>query len=174
MKISARNVLKGKIVDVTKGATTAHVKIDIGGTMRVTRPGGVVAAAVWDFCGGLVYQRIFWDTAAVLDPAAATARDKLFSHPLAAPGGLEKLWQSAALDSIESASFTIRMDYVNFDDYWQPLLGGQGPVGVFVERLTVNKRAELESAVRSAYFAGRPDGPRSLAATAWAVRGIAA
>ena len=33
MKISARNVLKGKIVDVTKGATTAHVKIDIGGTI---------------------------------------------------------------------------------------------------------------------------------------------
>jgi molybdopterin-binding protein len=30
MKISARNVLKGKIVDVTKGATTAHVKIDVG------------------------------------------------------------------------------------------------------------------------------------------------
>jgi molybdopterin-binding protein len=33
VKISARNVLKGKIVDVTKGATTAHVKIDIGGTV---------------------------------------------------------------------------------------------------------------------------------------------
>ena len=31
MKISARNKLKGKIVDVTKGATTAHVRIDIGG-----------------------------------------------------------------------------------------------------------------------------------------------
>ena len=31
MKISARNVFKGKIMDVTKGATTAHVKIDIGG-----------------------------------------------------------------------------------------------------------------------------------------------
>jgi molybdopterin-binding protein len=31
MKISARNVFKGKIVEVTKGATTAHVKIDIGG-----------------------------------------------------------------------------------------------------------------------------------------------
>jgi len=31
MKISARNVLKGKIIDVTKGATTAHVKIDVGG-----------------------------------------------------------------------------------------------------------------------------------------------
>ena len=33
MKISARNVLKGKIVDVTKGATTAHLKIDIGGSI---------------------------------------------------------------------------------------------------------------------------------------------
>jgi molybdopterin-binding protein len=31
MKISARNVFKGKIIEVTKGATTAHVKIDIGG-----------------------------------------------------------------------------------------------------------------------------------------------
>jgi molybdopterin-binding protein len=33
MKISARNVLKGRIVDITKGATTAHVKIDIGGAV---------------------------------------------------------------------------------------------------------------------------------------------
>jgi molybdopterin-binding protein len=33
MKISARNVLTGKIVDVKKGATTAHVRIDIGGTI---------------------------------------------------------------------------------------------------------------------------------------------
>lgn len=36
MKLSARNLLKGKIVDVTKGATTAHVKIDIGGGAVVT------------------------------------------------------------------------------------------------------------------------------------------
>jgi ubiquinone/menaquinone biosynthesis C-methylase UbiE len=35
---------------------------------RVTRAGGMVAAAVWDFCGGLVCQRLFWDTAAAIDP----------------------------------------------------------------------------------------------------------
>ena len=33
MKLSARNILKGKIVDVTKGQTTAHVRIDIGGAV---------------------------------------------------------------------------------------------------------------------------------------------
>jgi molybdopterin-binding protein len=36
MKLSARNQLKGKIVDVTKGATTSHVRIDIGGGVIVT------------------------------------------------------------------------------------------------------------------------------------------
>ncbi len=36
MKISARNQLKGKIVDITRGATTAHVMIDIGGGVVVT------------------------------------------------------------------------------------------------------------------------------------------
>jgi molybdopterin-binding protein len=33
MKISARNQLKGRIVEVTKGATTSHVRIDIGGAI---------------------------------------------------------------------------------------------------------------------------------------------
>jgi len=36
MKLSARNVLKGKVVEVKKGKTTAHVRIDIGGGVIVT------------------------------------------------------------------------------------------------------------------------------------------
>ena len=64
---------------------------------RVTRLGGTVAAAVWDFRGGLVYQRMFWDTAAVLDRAAATARDRLFSAPLALPNGLSELFAGAGV-----------------------------------------------------------------------------
>lgn len=36
MKLSARNQIKGKIVEVTKGQTTAHVRIDIGGGVVVT------------------------------------------------------------------------------------------------------------------------------------------
>jgi SAM-dependent methyltransferase len=139
---------------------------------RVTRPGGAIAAAVWDFRGGLVYQRLFWDSAASVDPGAAATRDRLFSHPLALPEGLTELWQEAGLTKIERASLTIRMDYASFSDYWQPLLGGQGPVGSYVRRLAPALRAEIEHHVRAAYLSGAPDGPRSMTATAWAVRGI--
>src|SRR5215467_8972865 len=138
---------------------------------RVTRRGGRVVAAVWDFRGGLVYQRIFWDTAAGCDSRAGHARDRLFSAPLALPDGLPRLFESAGLDRVERTSITIRMDYANFDDYWKPLCGGQGPVGTYLASLAPDPRARIEEAVAWAYRSGAPDGPRSLAATAWAVRG---
>ncbi|HYB08626.1 MAG TPA: class I SAM-dependent methyltransferase [Alphaproteobacteria bacterium] len=145
----------------------------VGEMRRVSRPEGVVAAAVWDFRGGLVYQRLFWDTASGVDPAAAAARDRLFSHPLALPDGLIDLWRRAGLTSIERASITIRMTYASFNDYWEPLLGGQGPVGTYVQGLTPGMREKIEERVRAAYLSGAGDGPRSMTATAWAVRGVA-
>jgi SAM-dependent methyltransferase len=139
---------------------------------RVTMRGGVVAANVWDFRGGLVYQRLFWDTAAGIDPDAGTARDRLFALPLALPDGLPELFASAGLDAVERASITIRMDYERFDDYWEPMLGGQGPVGTYLTKLSGDLRGTLRERVREAYLSGAPDGPRSMTATAWAVRGI--
>src|SRR5580704_2605596 len=139
---------------------------------RVTRRGGKVAAAVWDFRGGLVYQRLFWDTAAGLDADAAAARDRLFSGLLALPDGLPRLFTDAGLADVQRRSLTIRMNYASFDDYWQPLLGGQGPVGSYIVELDADKRRQIESAVRRAYCSGSPDGERSMTATAWAVRGI--
>jgi ubiquinone/menaquinone biosynthesis C-methylase UbiE len=143
----------------------------MGEMRRVTRTGGRIAAAVWDFRGGLVYQRLFWDTAAGIDPQAGAARDRLFSAPLALPDALPKLFEEAGLAQIQRSSITIRMDYGGFDDYWQPLLGGQGPVGTYVTNLATGTRQRIEEAVRSAYCSGAPDGPRSMTATAWAVRG---
>jgi SAM-dependent methyltransferase len=137
---------------------------------RVTRPGGVVAAAVWDFRGGLVYQRILWDTAAGIDPAAAAVRDRLFSGALALPDGLPDLFARAGLPRVDTAALTIRMTYASFADYWGPLNGGQGPVGSYVAGLAPEMRARIEAAVRAAYLSGAPDGPRSLVASAWAVR----
>jgi SAM-dependent methyltransferase len=139
---------------------------------RVSRPGAVLAAAVWDFRGGLVYQRLFWDTAAGIDPGAGAARDRLFAHPLGHLDGLEVLWHGAGLRSIEAGSLTIRMEFGDFEDYWQPLLLGQGPVGSYVESLDPALRELIRERVRLAYLSGAVDGPRSLTATAWALRGI--
>ena len=138
---------------------------------RVTARGGRLVAAVWDFRGGLVYQRMFWDTAAGIDRGAAAARDKLFSGALALPDGLVRLFEAVDLDRIERTSITIRMDYAGFNDYWQPLGGGQGPVGTYLDGLAPDVRTRIEEAVAMAYRSGLPDGPRSLNATAWAVRG---
>ncbi len=144
----------------------------LAGMRRVTRTGGVVAAAVWDFPGGLVYQRIFWDTAAAIDPAAEHARARHYSSPLTGPGELVTAFAKAGLDRIEGCSLTIRMEYQDFADYWEPIENAQGPVGDYVKSLTPHRLATLAEAVRRAYLAGRPDGPRSMSATAWAARGI--
>src|SRR5258708_10500554 len=96
--------------------------------------GGIIAGAVWDFRGGLVFQRLFWDTAAGLDPAAGAARDRLFSSPLALPDGLPALWREAGLTAGERSSITIPLEYRPFF----PVLGrrysaGRGPRGAVSE-----------------------------------------
>jgi SAM-dependent methyltransferase len=138
---------------------------------RATRHGGIIAAAVWDFPGGLVYQRIFWDTAAALDPEADDARARHFSNPLTTPGGLATALRQAGLGDVHAASLTIRMGYTDFADYWEPIANAQGPVGDYVKRLMPEPLERLTAAVRRAYLAGSADGPRSVAATAWAARG---
>jgi len=137
---------------------------------RVTRSGGTIAAALWDFRGGLVFQRMLWDTAAQIDPEARATRDRLFSAPLTLPGGLPKLFRDAGLTKVELQSLTIRMDFANFGDYWQPFLGGQGPVGTYFVKLKPDLKARIRDAVYDTYCSGAADGPRSLTATAWAVR----
>lgn len=139
---------------------------------QATRPGGTIAAAVWDFLGGLVYQRIFWDTAAALDPEADRARARHFASPLTGPGELEAAFWDAGLRDVEAASLTIRMSYTDFADYWEPIANAQGPVGDYVKKLLPEQLDGLAAAVRRAYLAGAADGPRSMTATAWAAHGV--
>jgi ubiquinone/menaquinone biosynthesis C-methylase UbiE len=143
----------------------------VGEMRRVTRAGGVVAAAVWDFPGGLVYQRIFWDTAAALDGDADAARARQYSSPLTHEGELEAAFRAAGLREVEARPLAIRMHYADFADYWQPIANAQGPVGDYVKRLAPERLAALAAALERAYRCRVADGPRSMAATAWAARG---
>jgi hypothetical protein len=102
----------------------------------------------------------------------ARGRDRLFSTPLALPGGLVELFGQAGLDQIQQSSITVRMEYSDFSDYWQPLLGGQGPVGMYLVGLEPDLRTSVEEAIRTAYYSGGPDGERSMTATAWTVRAV--
>jgi len=139
---------------------------------RVTRRGGVVAAAFWDTPGGTPHQRMFWDTAAALDDSAGTARDNTLSRPIYAPGEMERMWANAGLVEIDQRSLMIRMDFTDFADYWAPFASGEGALGAYVATLDDARRYHLERRLRSAYLTGRPDGERSFVAVALSCRGL--
>lgn len=139
---------------------------------RVAKPGAVVGAAVWDARGGFVANRLFFDTAAALDPKASERRAKNYSRPMTRPGELATAWRSAGFVEVAEAQIGIRMDYPSFADYWAPYLGKDGPGAEYVGTLAEADRLRLEAAVRAAYLDGEADGPRSYAALAWAVKGI--
>lgn len=140
---------------------------------RVARPGAVVGAAVWDVRGGFVANRLFYDTAAVLDPEADVRRARNYTRPMTRPGELESAWHAAGFSDVVATSLCIRMEFGSFDDYWAPYIGQDGPGAEYVATLADADRSRLREAVRLAYVDGGPDGPRSFAATAWAVKGIA-
>lgn len=141
---------------------------------RVARPGATVAAAVWDARGGYVSNRIFFDTAAALDPDANTRRARNYTRPMTRPGDLGRAWRAAGLADVIETSLVIRMDYAAFDDYWAPFTGKDGPHAEYVAGLDAPKRERLRDALQRAYLDGEDDGPRSYAAVAWAVKGIVA
>jgi ubiquinone/menaquinone biosynthesis C-methylase UbiE len=138
---------------------------------RVTRPGGTVAAATWDTRGGFVANRFFWDTAALLDPAANELRAKSFARPMGLPGGLAHLWSEVGLREVVQDMVTIRMDFESFADFWTPNEGKDGPLANYVGTLNAETKTKLREMVKLAYLDGAPDGARSYAATAWVVKG---
>jgi len=140
---------------------------------RVSRPDGIVAAAVWDARGGYVANRMFFDTAAALDPAANARRARNYTRPLTRPGELARAWREAGLLEVVEATLSMRMEFASFDDYWAPFDGRDGPQAEYVATLGTAERTRFVDALRAAYLDGEPDGPRSYGALAWAVKGIA-
>jgi SAM-dependent methyltransferase len=139
---------------------------------RVVRPGGIIAAAVWDHLGGLPCMRMMWDTVAMLSEKGREARSRYFFQPMMRPDEMKRSFIQQGLLDVEQTSLLIRMDYQSFDDYWTPIAAGEGPMGKYVSTLSAEERAATDAAVKAAYEGGQPDGPRSFASVAWACRGI--
>jgi SAM-dependent methyltransferase len=137
---------------------------------RVTRPGGTIAAAVWDYGEGMQMLGAFWDEVAAVDPGAADRHER--TMPFCRFGELGALWRAAGLADVEEHPLTIEQRFASFDDYWSPFSGGVGPAGAYVASLSEGERASLGERVRARLLgAGGADRAFTLEARAWAVRG---
>ena len=139
---------------------------------RVTGKGGTIAAYVWDYAGKMEFMRFFWDAAVDLDPNAAKM-DEGIRFPLCRPEALEKLFAGAGLKGVEVKPIDIPTQFTNFDDYWQPFLGGQGPAPAYAMSLDEIARAHLRDRIRARIHV-QADGSILLTARAWAVRATVA
>ncbi len=138
--------------------------------MRVVRSGGVVACYVWDYAGQMQMMRYFWDAAAALDPDAA-GLDEGVRFPVCRPEPLERLFAQAGLRRVQVRAIDVPTHFRDFDDYWSPFLGGQGPAPGYVMSLSDDRRVGLRERIRAALPVAA-DGSIPLMARAWAVQGI--
>jgi SAM-dependent methyltransferase len=136
---------------------------------RVVQPGGTVAAYVWDYAGEMQLMRHFWDAAVALDPAIADL-DEGRRFPLCRPEPLGALFREAGLREVEVRAIDVPTHFHDFDDYWSPFLGGQGPAPTYAMSLSEERRAALRERLRAG-LSFEADGSIRLFARAWAVRG---
>jgi SAM-dependent methyltransferase len=136
---------------------------------RVCRPGGMVAAYVWDYADGQQMMRYFWEAAIDLNPSARDQAEAL-QFPLCHPDPLRMLLEEAGLDDVQTRAIEIETVFANFDDYWTPLLSGEAPVPAYNKSLAESERNRLRDELRNRLPVAA-DGSITLTARAWAVRG---
>jgi ubiquinone/menaquinone biosynthesis C-methylase UbiE len=132
---------------------------------RVTRPGGKVAACVWDFTGGMTMIKAYWEAARSLDPDAPSEFERFGGKP----GQLAQLWRDAGLADVVDSALEVSTRYQDFEELWQSFRRGEGPVGVHAASL----EGELHDAVRDAFYrlVGSPEGSFELTGRAWCAVG---
>ena len=146
-----------------------HAKM-VSEMARVTRTGGTVAVYVWDYAGEMQLMRHFWDAAVALDPAAVTL-DEGRRFPICQPEPLAQLFRVAGLHDVTVRAIDVPTDFKDFDDYWTPFWGGQGPAPGYCMSLNEERRTALREHIR-ARLPIAADGSIHLSARAWAVRGV--
>jgi SAM-dependent methyltransferase len=136
--------------------------------LRVTRPGGTVAACVWDYAGQMTLLRTFWDAATALDPAAKDL-DEGVSMQYCQPDSLRALWDGVGLHGVTTAELHPSVRYASFDELWAPFTAGVAPSGAYTAALSpADQEALRQEFLRRL---GAPAASFVLTARAWAVVG---
>ena len=135
---------------------------------RVTKAGGVIAAANWDYAEGMRMLRVFFDAARSVDPAGKVDESRM---PLCRAGELSELWSQAGLRNIREQPLEITMRFQSFGDYWEPFLLGQGPSGAYARSLNRDRLQALRDAVKQRLSLSDEGRPFALTARAWAATG---
>jgi SAM-dependent methyltransferase len=136
---------------------------------RAVRPGGRIAAYVWDYAEKMELMRYFWDSAVALNPGAADF-DEARRFPMCAPEPLRTLFQEAGLGGVEVGAIDIPTQFRDFDEFWAPFLGGQGPAPAYAMSLSDKHRRILRDHIRASLPVD-DDGSIRLTARAWTVCG---
>jgi SAM-dependent methyltransferase len=154
--------------DIALAQLVVHFMADpvagIAEMARVTRPGGVVAACVWDFAGGRSPLSPFWDAVGADDPANP-GESRLAG---ARRGHLVELFGAAGLRDVEEHVLVADLEHGTFEDWWDPFTHGVGPAGAHAASLSEDARAALRERIRSSL----PGPPFTVEARAWAARGV--
>jgi len=137
---------------------------------RVTKPGGRVAAYVWDYAGGMQMMRHFWDAAVAVSPDDARL-DQAERFPLCQPAPLKALFDRANLRSVTVRAIDISTVFQSFDDYWTPFLGKTGAAPMYLASVGGEVQERIRLSLKSR-LAAKGDGPIALTARAWAVQGV--
>lgn len=137
---------------------------------RVVKRNGTVAAYVWDYSDRMDFLRVFWDAAVDVDPNAYEL-DEGKRFPICNVNKLRDEFHRAGLANIETSNLDATTTFKDFDDYWNPFLGGQGPAGSYLLSLDAHR----QDAIKRVVFKSLPierNGSITLLARAIAVRGV--
>jgi SAM-dependent methyltransferase len=135
---------------------------------RVTKPGGAIAVYVWDYVQGATFLREFWDAAIAIDGEAATF-DQAYRFPMCTQEGLRSLFEQAKLEGLTSHALEVVTRFTSFDDYWGPLLTGQGSAPGYLAARDQQTQTAIRERLR-AVLPANPQGAIELPARAWAMR----
>lgn len=137
---------------------------------RVTSKNGTVAAYIWDYAGKMELLNYFWDMVVELNPGASALHEAR-RFPDSNAEQLVDTFNRIGLLEVEAVPLEITTHFTDFNDYWKPFLGGQGPAPTYVSKLENSDRNHLMEKLKQK-LPVEEDGSIVLAARAWAVKGI--